>query len=179
MLLVMSVMRMHAVGGGHGVYATRMPGMAAAQSPHSEPAAVEDTEALDRLACVIRTRRMKAARGTEQRAQGPLVQADQGYEQGAHWTLILSHNPSRLARSCAAEASFARGRALTTRSTSGSSCWRSLKDSRIRRRMRLRGTDPPNGFEATARPRRASPRSFGWTVIPKWLLPKRLPRAYS
>src|SRR5580692_5064693 len=119
MLLVMSVVRVHAVGGGHGVYATRVPGMAAAQSPHREPAAVEDTEALDRLECVIRTRRMKAALRTEQWAQGPLVEADQGCEQGAHWTLTLSHNPSRLARSCAGEAALAALRALTTRSTSG------------------------------------------------------------
>src|SRR5580692_6627783 len=173
----MSVMRVHAAGGGHGVYATRVPGMAAAQSSQGEPAAVKDTETMDRLEGVIRARRIKAALGTEQRAQGPLVHADQGCDEGAHWTLTLSHNPSRLARSSAAVASLAPGRALTTMSTAGSSCWRSLKDSRIRRRMRLRGTEPPKGFEATASPRRAIPWVLGCTVIPKWLLPRRLPRA--
>ena len=43
---------------------------------HELPA-VEDTEAPDRLEGVIRAGRMKAAFGTEQRAQGPLVEADQ------------------------------------------------------------------------------------------------------
>src|ERR1700733_1821188 len=152
MLLVMSVMRMHAAGGGHGIDATGVPGMAATQSPQAEPAAVEDTETLDRLEGVIGAGGMKTALGTEQGAQGPLIEADQGCEEGAHWTLTLSHNPSRLARSSAAEASLARGRALTTTSTSGNSCCRSRKDSRISRRRRLRGTDPPKGFEATARP---------------------------
>src|ERR1700761_4569721 len=155
----MSVMRMHAGGGGHGVYATTMPGMTAAQSSHGEPAAVEDTEALDRLERVIRARGIKTAVWTQQRAQGPLVEADQGCDEGAHWTLTLSHNPSRLARSSAGDACRARGRALPPRSTQGRSCCRSRKDSRIRRRMRLRGTEPPNGFEATARPRRANPSS--------------------
>src|ERR1700722_5005560 len=103
MLLVMSVVRMHAADGGHGVYAPGVPGMAAAQSPQGEPAAVEDTEALDRLEGVIGARRIKPAGGTEQGAQGPLIQADQGCDESAHWTLTLSHNPSRLARSSAAE----------------------------------------------------------------------------
>src|SRR5580658_4491679 len=160
----MSVMRMHAAGGGHGVYATGVPGMAAAQSPQGEPAAVEDTETLKRLERVIRTRGIKAAFGPEQRAQGPLVQADQAYDEGAHWTLTLSHNPSRLARSTAAASPLAPGRALTTRSTGGSSCCRSLKDSRIRRRRRLRGTEPPKGLDATAVPRRANPSSLGLRV---------------
>src|ERR1700733_8434652 len=127
----MSVIRMHAAEGGYGVYATGVPGMAATQSPQGQPAAVKNTEALNRLESVIRTRGIKAASGTEQRAQRPLIQANQGYGEGAHWTLTLSHNPSRLARSCAAEASRAAGRALTTRSTSGRSCCRSREDSRI------------------------------------------------
>ena len=49
----MSVIRMHAAEGGYGVYATRVPGMAAAQSPQRQPAAVKNTEAVDRLECVI------------------------------------------------------------------------------------------------------------------------------
>src|SRR5580658_9361850 len=173
----MSVWSVQAAGGGDGVDATGMPGMAAAQALQRQPAAVEDTEALDRLERVVGTRGMKAALGTEQGAQGPLVQADQAYEDGAHWTMTLSHNTSRLARSSCGEASLARGRALTTRSTSGRSCWRSLKDSRMSRLMRLRGTEPSKGYEATAKPRRACPNSLGWMVMPKWWFPRRWPRA--
>ncbi len=53
------ISRMHAAGGGYRIDATRVPGMAAAQSPQGEPAAVEDTEAVKRLESVIRTRGMK------------------------------------------------------------------------------------------------------------------------
>jgi hypothetical protein len=45
----MSVIRMHATEGGYGVYATGVPGMAAAQAPQRKPAAMKNTEALDRL----------------------------------------------------------------------------------------------------------------------------------
>jgi hypothetical protein len=44
---------MHAAEGGYGVYATGVPGMAAAQAPQGKPAAVKNTEALDCLERVI------------------------------------------------------------------------------------------------------------------------------
>ena len=80
----MSVMGVHTAGGGHGVYATRVPGMAAAQSSQGEPAAVKDTETIDGLEGVMRARGMETAPGTQKRAQGPLVEADQGCDEGAH-----------------------------------------------------------------------------------------------
>ncbi len=80
----MSVSRMRNIGGRHGIEATRMPGMAATQAPQREPAAVEDTEAPDRHEGVIRAGGMKAAFWTEQRAQRPLVEADQGCKEDAH-----------------------------------------------------------------------------------------------
>ena len=55
----------------------------------------------------------------------------------------------------------AAGRALTTTSRAGSSCWRSRNDSRARRLMRLRFTALPAALMPTASPSRARPASFG------------------
>ena len=69
------------------------------------------------------------------------------------------------------------GRALTTRSTEGSSRWCRRKDSRTRRRRRLRATALPATFTATAIPRRGVPTSFALAVTEKNTSLMRRPRA--
>src|SRR4029077_15656129 len=138
--------------------------MAAGEPREGKPAAAEHTKAQQRLECVLRAARVEAARGPEQRAHGPLIKTDQESDEGAHCSLTFFHSAARLARSAGAVAAFEAGRALTTRSTAGSSRWCRRKDSRTRRRRRLRATAPPATFTATANPKRGAPALFALAV---------------
>ena len=74
------------------------------------------------------------------------------------------HRVARLARSSRAGASRAWGLALTTRSTAGSSCWCRRKDSRTRRRRRLRATALPARFHRHGQAQtRGCPSPLGFT----------------
>jgi hypothetical protein len=164
-------------GERHGIESTRMPGMASSQALHSQPTASEHTESVDGLERIVGTGRMESACGTEERAHGPLVDSNQERGNVAHCSFTFFQSATRLACSSGRGASFARPRALTIRSTPGSSCWCSLNDSRMIRRMRLRSTPPPAVRTATARPRRGQPLSFQNAVTPKNPLPNRRPPA--
>src|SRR6516162_3955588 len=164
--------------GRHRIETTGVPRMAAYETRERERAAAELAEAQDCLARVVRAARMEAAHRPEQRADGPLVETDQESDEVAHCSLTFFQSAARLARSASAEAARAAGRALTTRSTAGSSCWRSRKDSRMRRRRRLRATAPPATFTATANPKRGASVSLALTVTEKNPSLRRRPRAY-
>lgn len=141
-----------AVGPRYGIEATRMPRMASSNAPHSQPTASEQTEPVDCLERILRTRRMESACGTEKRAHGPLVNSNQegGYvahgdyqpdlcvADGSNLPVTLFHSAARLSRSSAPLAPRARSRTLTTKSTAGKSCWCRRNDSRIILRNRLR-----------------------------------------
>src|SRR5437016_3821819 len=178
-LLVMHVMRACdlATLGRHRIETARMPRVATAETFHRQPAAVQHAESLDRLQRVIRAGRVEAARRTEKRADDPLVEANQECDDGAHCSVTFFHSAARLARSSEPGAARACGRALTTRSRAGISCWCRRKDSRTMRRMRLRSTAPPAARTATASPKRGQPRQLEYTVTAKNPLPKRRPRA--
>jgi hypothetical protein len=171
--------------------------MASSDTLHAKPTAPEQTEPVDGLERVMGTGRIESACGTEKRAHGPLVNSNQERGNEAHGLFIyrsvedrvqlagrlrpvtLFHRALRLSRSSAPVASRARCRALTIRSTAGSSCWCRRNDSRIILRIRFRCTPPPAVRTATARPRRGQPWSFQKAVTPKNPLPKRRPRAYA
>lgn len=68
----------------YGIESTRMPRMASSNALHSEPTASEWTEPVDCLERIVGTRRMKSACGTEQRADGPLVNSNQERGYVAH-----------------------------------------------------------------------------------------------
>src|SRR5579863_420086 len=162
----------------HGVESSRVPRMAAAEALHRQPAALEDAEAHHRLEGVVRTGRIEAATRPQQRAHGPLVDADQECDEGAHRAATSFHSASRLACSALPGAPLARGRALTTRSTAGISNWCRRNDSRMMRRIRLRATPPPATRTATASPRRGAEKVLLFTVTLKNPSPRRRPWAY-
>src|SRR5262249_60628328 len=113
-----------------------------------------------RRARVRRAARVEAACRPEQRAHRPLVKTDQEAGELAHCSLTFFHSAARLARSAEAAAVREAGRALTTRSTEGSSRWCRRKDSRTMRRKRLRATELPSTLTAIANPRRGVPTSL-------------------
>jgi hypothetical protein len=161
----------------HGIETTRMPRVASPKTLDSQPTASEQTEPVDGLERIVGTGRIKSASGTEERAYGPLVDSNQGRGNVAHCSVTFFQSASRLACNSDRAASLALLRALTTRSTAGSSCWCRRNDSRMIRRIRLRSTPPPAARTATARPRRGQPLSFHNAVTPKNPLPNRRPRA--
>src|SRR5215471_887702 len=112
-------MRVCAAAGRHGIEAARVERMAAREALECEQAAAEGAEAQHRFERVLRAARMEAARGPEHRAHGPLIQTNTQGGELAHCSPTLFHSVVRVARSVAAEAARAGGRALTTRSTAG------------------------------------------------------------
>jgi hypothetical protein len=164
---------------GHGIVPARMPWVTAQESFHRQPGAAECPEFLDRLQSVVGARGIEAAARSQKRTHEALIKSDQGCDGAGHCSVTFCHSARRLARSSAPTASRARPRALTTRSTWGSSCWCSRNDSRMVRRIRLRSTELPAFFTDTASPRRGPPVSFGIAVTAKNPLPKRRPRAYA
>src|ERR1700693_1015820 len=163
----------------HGVESSRVQRMAAAQALQRQPAALEDAEAQHRLEGVVRTGGIEAAARPEERADGPLVDADQEGDEAAHRAATSFHSASRLACSALPGAPLARGRALTMRSTAGISSWCRRNDSRMMRRMRLPATPPPATRTATASPRRGASSLLFITVTLKNPSPRRRPRAYA
>ena len=109
-----------ATAGGHGVETARMERMAAREALQRQEAAPQNAKAQHRFERVLRAARMEAARGAEQRAHGPLINTDAQGGELAHCSPTFFHSAARLARSAAAGAARAAGRALTTRSTAGS-----------------------------------------------------------
>jgi len=168
---------LYAIGEWHGIESARMPWVASSQALHGQPTAPEDAESVDGFERIVGTGRMKSACGTEKRAHSPLVNSNQERGDVAHCSFTFFQSATRLACSSGRGASFARPRALTIRSTPGSSCWCSLNDSRMIRRIRLRSTPPPAVRTATARPRRGQPLSFQKAVTPKNPLPNLRPPA--
>ena len=80
-----------------------MPGMAARNAPHAEPAAAQQAEPADGLEGVMGARGMEPAAGAEERADRPLVtadQADRGQAQcpahSARRSITICHNSARL-----------------------------------------------------------------------------------
>lgn len=151
--------------------------MAATQTFKGQPAAAPKPVVRKGIVCVVRAGGIKTAGGPEQRAQCPLIDTDQELGERTHSLIRSLHSNSRLARNSPLGAPRARGRALTTMSTSGSSCWCNRKDSRIARRMRLRSTPEPAVLMETARPRRGSFSSLGLSVTEKNPFASRRPRA--
>src|SRR4029077_19973772 len=162
----------------HGVESSRVPRMATAEALRRQPATLEDAETQHRLEGVVRTGGIEAAARPQERADGPLVNADQECDEGAHRAATSFHSASRLACSTFPGVPLARGRALTTRSTAGISSWCRRNDSRMRRRMRLRATPPPATRTATASPRRGAESVLLFTVTLKNPSPRRQPWAY-
>src|SRR5688572_23010676 len=82
----------------HRIKAAGMQGMAARQSPHRQPAALECAEARDRFHRIHRARRVEAARGTDQWTDPALVATQHQDEQaiyhdsfmptGSYWRLF-------------------------------------------------------------------------------------------
>ena len=140
----------YVVGERHGIESTWMPWVASSQALHGQPTAPEHAESVDGLERIVGTGRMESASGTEERAHGPLVNSNQERGDVAHCSFTFFQSATRLACNSAGGASFARPRALTIRSTPGSSCWCSLNDSQMIRRIRLRSTPPPAVRTATA-----------------------------
>jgi len=161
----------------HWIESTRMPWVASSKALHGQPTTPEHAETVDGLERIVGTGRMESACGTEERAHGPLIDSNQERGDVAHCSFTFFQSATRLACSSGPGASFARLRALTIRSTAGNSCWCSLNDSRMIRRIRLRWTPPPAVRTATARPRRGQPLSFQNAVTPKNPLPSRRPPA--
>src|SRR6266702_441892 len=119
-----------------------MPWVASSKSLHRQPTAPEYAESVDGFERIVGTGRMESACGTEERAHGPLVDSDQERGDVAHCSFTFFQSATRLACSSGPGASLARLRALTIRSTPGSSCWCSLKDSRMLRLILLRPRPP-------------------------------------
>ena len=117
---------------------------------------------LDRFPSVAGTARMEAAVGAEQWTHCVSIQRDESDQERAHRSLTRRQCTARLAVVSACVAVAAAGRAFTTRSTIGNSCWCWRKYSRIRRLRRLRPTAPPAARTPTARPRRGCPRPFNF-----------------
>src|SRR6202034_1692687 len=117
----------------HRVEAAGMPRVAAGEALDGEPAAREHTEAHERLERVLRAGWIKAAARPEERAHGPLVQADQERGELAHCALTLFHSATRLSRSARPDSAPTRARTPTTRSSGGSSRWRRASRRHARR----------------------------------------------
>src|SRR5579862_5112884 len=107
--------------GGDRIEASRLPGVAATETPGSEPAAPEHAEALDRLERVTGAARIEAAARAEERAHRPLIEAYQERGEVAHCSPTLFQSAARLACNAFAFAATAAVRTLTTRSSGGSS----------------------------------------------------------
>src|SRR5215475_7365393 len=103
----------------HRIEASGVPGMAAGESRQREPPALDDTEALNRLERVLRAARVETAARTQQRAQRPLIGANQERGEMTHCSPTFFHSATRHACSALPPASRALARALTTRSTAG------------------------------------------------------------
>ena len=98
-----------AAGHRHGVEPARVPGMTTGEAPERERAATEHAKAQQRFQRVLRAARMETARGTEQRANGPLIQTDQERGDVAQCSLTFFHSAARLSRPAVAEAARAAG----------------------------------------------------------------------
>ncbi len=158
---LISVVRRCVRAFGHGIVAAGIPGMAASDATRREPRAAQRPVTLNGVLRVAGTRGIKAAVRPEQRADEPAVERDEGDQERAHRRTILSQCDCRLARISALLLVVAAGRALTTTSRAGSSCWRWRNDSRARRLMRLRLTALPAALMPTASPSRAWPAALG------------------
>src|SRR3569833_3934220 len=111
------------VRGARGrIESTRMKGMTPAQPAQREPPATPHTVKLDGFEGVVGAGGIETAAAPEIRAQRDLIKTDQEAGDDAHCCFTLPHSSSIPARSSALVAPRARGRALTTRSTEGSSC---------------------------------------------------------
>jgi len=151
--------------------------MAAREPAQREPPATPRAMKLDSFERVVRAGGIETAAAPQPGAQRELVETNQELGDDAHCCLTLPHLSSAPARNSAFVAPRARGRALTTRSTAGRLRWFKRKDSRMTRRMRLRSTEPPASFAATAMPRRGWPSLFWRAVTAKNPFPMRRPRA--
>src|SRR5882757_4635373 len=74
----------------YGIEATRMPWVASSNALRGQPAASEQTEAIDGLERIVGTGRMESACGTEKRAHGPLVDSNQERGNVAHYAFYCS-----------------------------------------------------------------------------------------
>jgi hypothetical protein len=161
------------------VDAAGVPGMAAPEAFESKPAASYEPIALQGFDGVVRAGRMKTTDGSEQRADRPLIKPDHGYRDGAHFCITSLHRACKDVRNSPPGTPRARLRALTTRSSGGSSCWCSRNHSRITRLKRLRSTPVPATLRETARPNRADGVPFRRAVAANNVLPHSRPAARS
>jgi len=152
-----------------------MPGMAAPEAFESEPAALQESVAIQGFKGIVGAGRIETAGVAQPRAHCPLIEPDQGCCKVAHCLITSAQSPSRLALKSPPDAPRARARALKTRSSGGSSCWCSRNDSRIARRMRLRSTPVPATLIDTASPSRGAAVPFARAVTPNNALPSRRP----
>ena len=119
------------------------------------------------------------ADGREAGCRGPgRTRGARAWIRTGHTAATFFQSSARASRSSEPGAPRARLRALTTRSTGGSSRWWTRKDSRITRRILLRSTELPAVRTATASPSLGPfAASEVATVTPKKALPRRFPRA--
>src|SRR6185312_14043411 len=71
--------------GGHRVEPTWVPGVAARNAPHAEPDAAQQAEAVYGFNGVMGARGMESTAGTQERAEGPLIAADQADREQAYY----------------------------------------------------------------------------------------------
>src|ERR1700739_4408519 len=159
----MCVMRAgdRAVSARHGIVPARVPRVTADEAFHRQPGTAECPELLDCLQSVVGARRIEAAARSQKRAHEALIETNQECDGAGHCSVTFCHSATRFVRSSLPAASRARPRALTTRSTFGSSCWCNRNDSRMVRRIRLRSTELPAFLTETASPRRGPPMALG------------------
>src|SRR6185503_19229304 len=99
-----------------------MPRMTAQDATCGEIAAVHDAVLLDRFFGVAGAARIETAVRPEHRTHAVAVEADRAFQDDAHCFTTVRQWRSRLRVIAALSASRAPERALTTRSTAGSSC---------------------------------------------------------
>src|SRR6185437_3160588 len=106
----------------HGIESAGMPGVATPDAFQGQPAAAQTSKPVQCLEGVLRAGRIEAAPRPQQRADDQLIQPDQESGDLAHAPDTFFHSAANAACSSVPEAPRARARALTTRSTGGSSC---------------------------------------------------------
>ena len=127
----------HLVSGGmsgNRVVATAAPGVAAANAPERQPAALECAMLLHSLDRILRTGRLVATARRQPRTDGQLVEADQREDDTRHDDSLA--NRARKASTASGRPARSNGaRTRTTKSTPAarSGCWRNV--SRITRFM--------------------------------------------
>src|ERR1700754_3545129 len=114
--------RLYGRGRRHRVVTAWMPGMTAQDAARREVAVAHDAVMLECFFGITGAARLEATVRPEHRAHAVAVDANQTLQDGAHCFTTVRQCRSRLCVIAALSASRAPVRALTTRSTAGSSC---------------------------------------------------------